>query len=111
MRGSKVPGRQYCCELLLKVKMLKETETEKTLGFFFTFLSLVTFQLRVPASWLRLWMITPTNHVISREPKHFGDFRNIFVLNIGEDKKKILPSEREPPGTELNPALVIALRS
>ena len=31
----------YCC----KQKMLEETETEETGGFFVTFLSLVTFQL------------------------------------------------------------------
>ena len=32
----------YCC----KRKMLEETETEKTIGFFVTFLFLMTFQLR-----------------------------------------------------------------
>ena len=41
--------------------MLKETEIEKTVGFFVTFLSLVTFQSggeRAPAPpWLRLWFI------------------------------------------------------
>ena len=34
--------------------MLKETVTEEILGFFVTFLLLVTFQLRSPAPWLRL---------------------------------------------------------
>ena len=39
-------------------------------------------------------MITPSNHVISgpdyipQGPWHFGDFRNIFLPNIGEDQKK-----------------------
>ena len=39
--------------------MLKETETEEKIGFFVTFLSLVTFQLREDRAhctpWLRLW--------------------------------------------------------
>ena len=40
--------------------MLKETETEETIVFFVTFLSLVAFQLkraRAPSAppWLRLW--------------------------------------------------------
>ena len=29
---------------------------------------------------------------------HFGDFRNVFLPNIGEDQKKS-PSEREASGT------------
>ena len=39
-------------------------------------------------------MVTPTNHVIAGQiyialsPWHFGDFRNIFLPNIGEDQKK-----------------------
>ena len=39
-------------------------------------------------------MVTSTNHVIARldllraRPWHFGDFRNIFLPNIGEDQKK-----------------------
>ena len=45
----------YCFKsVLLYAKMLKETETEDTIGFFVTFLSLVAFQLRRVAPWLRL---------------------------------------------------------
>ena len=39
-------------------------------------------------------MVTPTNHVIAGRiyialsPWLFGDFRNIFLPNIGEDQKK-----------------------
>ena len=39
-------------------------------------------------------MVTSTNHVISGRiyfalgPWHFGDFRNIFLPNIGEEQKK-----------------------
>ena len=39
-------------------------------------------------------MVTPANHVISgpdyiaQGPRHFGDFRNIFLPNIGENQKK-----------------------
>ena len=37
---------QYCCaRVLLYAKMLKEIETEETIDFFVTFLSLVSFQL------------------------------------------------------------------
>ena len=30
---------------------------------------------------------------------HVGDFRNIFLPNIGENQKKVFPSERGTPGT------------
>ena len=63
-------------------------ETYETLSFFVTFLSFMTFQLRGPDPWLRLWMITLTNHVIVRNPRHFGDFRNIFLQNVDEDQNK-----------------------
>ena len=39
-------------------------------------------------------MVRSTNHVIAgpdlrrARPWHFGDFRNIFMPNIGEDQKK-----------------------
>ena len=40
-------------------------------------------------------MVTSTNHVIAGPdlhraigPRRFGDFRNIFLPNIGEDQKK-----------------------
>ena len=36
---------------------------------------------------------------IVRGPWHFGDFRNIFVPNIGEDQENVLPSERGAPST------------
>ena len=71
--------------------MLKETETS---DFFVTFLSLVTVQLRVPAPSLRLWMITPIKHVVAQSPQYFGNYHNIILPNIGEDQKKVLPSER-----------------
>ena len=32
-------------------------------------------------------------------PWYFGDFRNIFLPNIGENQINILPSERKAPGT------------
>ena len=38
--------------------MLKETETDETIGFFVAFLSLVTFQLG-GALWLRLCPVVP----------------------------------------------------
>ena len=39
--------------------MLKETNTEETIGFFVTFLSLVAFQLGGQAPWLRLCFARP----------------------------------------------------
>ena len=39
-------------------------------------------------------MVTSTNHVIAGRiyfaliPWHFGDFRNIFLPNVGEEQKK-----------------------
>ena len=40
-------------------------------------------------------MVTPTNHVLAGPDLHialgswhFGDFRNIFLPNVGEDQKK-----------------------
>ena len=38
-------------------------------------------------------MVALTNYVIARGPWNFGDFRNIFLPNIGERPKKVLPSE------------------
>ena len=50
LRGPGTPGSilllfvNYCCtRVLLYAKMLKETETEETIGLFVTFLSLVAF--------------------------------------------------------------------
>ena len=58
-------------------------------------------------------MITPTNHILARGPWHFENFRNIFLPNIGEKTKKVLPAERGPLALchMVNPTLVIALRS
>ena len=54
----------------------------------------------------------PGRIYIVRGFRHFRDFRNIFLLNMGEDQKSLIPSERRAPGTVpiINPALVIALR-
>ena len=50
LRGPGPPGHQCYCnywftQVLLYTRMLKETETEKTIDFFATFLRLVAFQL------------------------------------------------------------------
>ena len=57
-------------------------------------------------------MLLPGRTYIALGPWHFGDFRKIFLPNIGEDKKKVSPSEREAVALCLrkNPALVGALR-
>ena len=36
---------------------------------------------------------------IARCPWHFGDYRNIFLPNIGEDQKKSSSKRRAPAGT------------
>ena len=60
-----------------------------------------------------LKMVTPTNHIIwsriyiARGPWQLGDFRYIFLPNIGEDQKKSHHLSAGP----LNAAIVIALRS
>ena len=47
-------------------------------------------------------MVTSTNHVIAGldfialGPWHFGDFRSIFLGNIGEDPKNFTISARGP---------------
>ena len=64
-------------------------------------------------------MVTLINYVIPGPdlncavPWYFGDFRNIFLPNAGEDQKKVLPSERGALAlcNMVNPALVILLRS
>ena len=43
-------------------------------------------------------MSFPGRIYIARGPWHFGDYRNIFLPNIGENQKKVLPSELEDPG-------------
>ena len=39
----------------------------------------------------------PGRICIARGSWHFGDFRNIFLPNIGEDQQKVLPFERGGP--------------
>ena len=58
-------------------------------------------------------MLFPGQIYIARWLWYFGDFRNIFLPNIGEDHKKVLPYERWALALRhiVNPALVIALRS
>ena len=48
-------------------------------------------------------MVTSTDHVIAGPdlhraigPWHFGDFRSIFLGNIGEDQKNLTISARGP---------------
>ena len=52
---------------------------------------------------------------IALSPWHFGDFRNIFLPNIGEDQKKSFDLSASPllvvRHIVVNPALVNVLRS
>ena len=49
--------------------------------------------------WLRLQTTIFLGRIyIARGPWHFGDFRNMFLPNRGEDQKKVLPFESETPG-------------
>ena len=43
-----------------------------------------------------LTMLLPGRIYIALGPWHFGDFRNIFLPNIGEDKKNLAISARGP---------------
>ena len=58
-------------------------------------------------------MLFPGRIYIARGPWYFGDFRSIFLPNIGEDLEKFVPSERGDLALchMVNPALVIALLS
>ena len=58
-------------------------------------------------------MLFQGRNYIARGPWHFGDFRNIFLSNIGQDQETDLPSESGVMALchMVNPALVIALRS
>ena len=50
--------------------------------------------------WLRLrTMLFPGRINIAWGPWYFGDYRNIFLPNVGEDHKKVLPSDAGPLGT------------
>ena len=63
--------------------------------------------------WLRLLtMLFPGRICIARGPWHLGDFYNIFLPKIAEDKK-VFPSKRGALARcrMVNPALVIAIRS
>ena len=55
----------------------------------------------VPYSrWLRLLtMLLPSRIYIARGPWHLGDFWKLFESNIGEDQKKVSPSERGGPSS------------
>ena len=66
--------------------------------------------------WLRLLtMLLPGRICIALGPWHFGDFRNIFLPNIGENQKKSYELSAGPQKVMrhimVNPALVNALRS
>ena len=41
-------------------------------------------------------MLLPGRLYIALDPWHFGDFRNIFLPNIGEDQKKSYDFSSEP---------------
>ena len=41
-------------------------------------------------------MLSPGRIYIALGPWHFGDFRNIFQPNIGEDQKKIVRFQLDP---------------
>ena len=47
-----------------------------------------------PPPWLRYWlrqlaMLLPGRIYIALDPWHFGDFRSIFLGNLGEDQKNL----------------------
>ena len=61
-------------------------------------------------------MLLPGRIYIALGPWHFGDFRNIFLPNVGEDHKKSNDLSAGPlagtaPYIVVNPGLVNALRS
>ena len=58
-------------------------------------------------------MLLPSRIYLAQEPWYFGDNRNIFLPNIGEDQKKSYILSAGPLAVYrlVNPALVIALRS
>ena len=60
-----------------------------------------------------LTMLFPGRIYIALGPWHFGDFRNIFLPDIGEDQIKVLPFERGAQALchMVNSTLVIALCS
>ena len=60
-------------------------------------------------------MLLPGRIYIALGPWHFGDFRSIFLGNIGEDQKNLTISARGPQlvlrHIMVNPVLINALRS
>ena len=42
-------------------------------------------------------MLLPGRIYIALDPWHFGDFRNIFLPNVGEDQKKSYDFSAGPP--------------
>ena len=60
-------------------------------------------------------MLLPGWIYIALGPWHFGDFRSIFLGNIGKDQKNLTISARGPwlvlRHIMVNPALINALRS
>ena len=48
-------------------------------------------------------MLLPGRIYIARDHWHFGDFRNIFLPNIGEDQKKVSPAEHGDPSSGIVP--------
>ena len=44
---------------------------------------------------------------IAMGPWYFGNYRNIFPPNIGEEQKKFLPSKRGSPGSVAYPAWLL----
>ena len=45
-----------------------------------------------------LTLLLPEPDLHMQDFWHFGDFRCIFLPNIGENQKKVLPSKRGTPG-------------
>ena len=60
-------------------------------------------------------MLLPGRIQIALGPWYFGDFRSIFLGNIGEDQKNLTISVLDPElvrrHTMVNPALINALHS
>ena len=60
-------------------------------------------------------MLMPSRIYIALGPWHFGDFRNSFLPNIGEDQKNLTISARGPylvlRHILVNPASINALHS
>ena len=99
--------------------MLRETETEETIGFLSYFYHWWHFNwggagllnpLATPKGgdelslkngtikWLRLLTMLLTGRIyIARGPRHFGEFCKVFLPNLGEDQKKSLTIRKGGP--------------